>query len=197
MIRINLLPPESAVQAPKKINPALALGIAIPPVLIGLGIRYASIVKDRNAIHAQANDLQAQVEGYRPVISQLEALQQTKTQLTQRKNVIQQLESERLRYPKFMEDLLKLLPANLWITSLSTTIINDQQINIQMSIMALDNYAIADLISNLESSQIFSDIDLGSISFSQSTANTAQTLTTNVTASYKPLAGGNILVKRP
>ena len=55
-----------------------------------------------------------------------------------------------------------------------------------MDIVALDSYAIADLIANLETSQIFSDVDLGSISVAQTPAG--QTMTFRVTTNYRKAA---------
>jgi hypothetical protein len=54
---------------------------------------------------------------------------------------------------------------------------------IAMDVVALDNYAIADLVANLETSQIFSEVDLGPISASQST--TGQTMNFHITTNYK------------
>src|SRR5262249_42088199 len=107
-----------------------------------------------------------------------------KKKLNDRKVVIQQLQSERLRYPQFLDDFLKLIPNNLWLTTLATTsqaATNGLMVN--MDVMALDNYAIADLIANLETSQIFFDVDLGAIT--ATTAQTGQTMSFHVTTSYK------------
>ncbi len=52
-----------------------------------------------------------------------------------------------------------------------------------MDVVALDNYAIADLIANLETSQIFSEVDLGAISTSQ--VPTGQTMNFHISANYK------------
>ena len=55
-----------------------------------------------------------------------------------------------------------------------------------MDVVALDNYAIADLIANLETSQIFSEVDLGAIAAAQSP--TGQTMTFHVTTNYQKAA---------
>jgi hypothetical protein len=52
-----------------------------------------------------------------------------------------------------------------------------------MDVVALDNYAIADLIANFETSQIFSEVDLGAISAAQTP--TGQTMTFHVTTNYQ------------
>src|SRR5438477_8440893 len=98
MIRINLLPAELE-SAPSQINPALPLSAAvILPVLILIPI-HLSHMATRKRLQTEAASLKSELERYQPIIAQVEALEAAKAQLTQRKTVIQQLESERLRYP--------------------------------------------------------------------------------------------------
>jgi len=82
---------------------------------------------------------------------------------------------------------MKLLPGNLWLTNLTTiTQPNSDILTVGMDVIALDNYAIADLIANLETSQIFTDVDLGSIAASQTQAG-GQSMTFHVTTTYRKL----------
>jgi len=186
MIRINLLPPELEA-APSHINPAVPLSIAvILPVMI-LTPFHMGEMASRKKVQTETASLNNQLESYRPIIAQVEALEAAKIQLTQRKSVIQQLDSERLRYPQFLDDFLKLLPGNLWLTSLTTIgKPNDNSLGINMDVMALDNYAIADLIANLETSQVFSEVDLGAISVGQS--QMGQTMSFHVMTTYRKAA---------
>jgi Tfp pilus assembly protein PilN len=183
MIRINLLPAELE-SAPSKINPVLPLSAAvILPALILVPI-HLSHMATRKRLQTETASLNSELDRYQPIIAQVDALESAKTQLTQRKSVIQQLEGERLRYPQFLDDFLKLLPGNLWLTNLVTTgQPNTGVMTINMDVVALDNYAIADLIANLETSQIFADVDLGAISATQ--AATGQTMSFHVTTNYK------------
>lgn len=183
MIRINLLPAEIE-SAPSQINPAIPLSAAaIIPTLI-LAPIHLSQMATRQHLHSEVTSLKSELDRYQPIIAQVEALEQAKVQLTQRKSVIQELESERLRYPQFMDDFVKLLPGNLWLTNLSTVPQpNGNAMTVNMDVIALDNYAIADLISNLETSQIFTDVDLGAISASQSP--TGQSMTFHVMTTYR------------
>lgn len=183
MIRVNLLPAEME-SAPSQINPAIPLSAAaIIPTLI-LAPIYLSQMATRQHLHSEVTSLKSELDRYQPIIAQVGALEQAKLQLTQRKSVIQELESERLRYPQFMDDFVKLLPGNLWLTNLSTVPQpNGNAMTINMDVTALDNYAIADLISNLETSQIFTDVDLGAITASQST--NGQSMTFHVTTTYR------------
>src|ERR1051326_2069933 len=120
MIRINLLPAEMEA-APSQVNPAIPLSAAvILPALILIPIHLTQMAT-RRRLQTESASLKSELERYQPIIAQVEALEAAKVQLTQRKSVIQQLESDRLRYPQFLDDFLKLLPGNLWLTNLITT----------------------------------------------------------------------------
>jgi len=184
MIRINLLPAEMEAGVPSQINPAIPLSIAvIIPALILTPVHLGQMA-NRRRLQTESASLKSQLDQYQPIIAQVEALESAKVQLSQRKSVIQQLESERLRYPQFLDDFLKLLPGNLWLTNLTTIgKPSDNTMTVNMDVMALDNYAIADLIANLETSQLFSDVDLGAISISESP--TGQTMSFHVNTNYR------------
>jgi Tfp pilus assembly protein PilN len=186
MIRINLLPAELE-SAPSQINPALPLSAAvIIPALILIPI-HLSQMGTRRRLQTESASLKSELERYQPIIAQVEALEAAKVQLTQRKGVIQQLQSERLRYPEFLDDFLKLLPGNLWLTSLTTASQAATDVmTVNMDVVALDNYAVADLVANLETSQIFSEVELGAISAAQTP--TGETMTFHVTTNYKKAA---------
>jgi type IV pilus assembly protein PilN len=183
MIRINLLPAEMEA-APSRINPAIPLSAAvILPALILIPIHMTQMAT-RKRLQTESASLKSELEKYQPIIAQVDALESAKVQLTQRKSVIQQLESERLRYPQFLDDFVKLIPNNIWLTNLITaSAANSNVLTVAMDVVALDNYAVADLIANLETSQIFTEVDLGAISATQST--TGQTMTFHVTTNYQ------------
>ena len=187
MIRINLLPAELEGGSPTLINPAIPMGAAAILPLIFLVPFHLSQVAQRRHLQTEAASLKSELDRYQPIIAQVEALEAAKVQLTNRKTVIQQLESERLRYPQFMDDFVKLLPGNLWLSNLTTvTQPGGNNIQVAMDVTALDNYAIADLISNLETSQIFTDTDLGPLSASQQ-AGGGQTITFHVNTTYRKM----------
>ena len=188
MIRINLLPAEYIQTPQRKINPAVVVGIAQVPLIVILSLVYLPKVSQNKSLKRDVEDLNSKLERYKPIIAQVESLEQAKAQLQQQSNVIQSLESERLRYPIFMDDFLKLLPSNIWLTNLNTAIQSADGMALNMDVVALDNYAIADFISNLETSGIFTDVELGAISFSQGVTGTA-ILNFHLTTNYKK--GGN------
>jgi Tfp pilus assembly protein PilN len=198
MIRINLLPAE-AEAPPTPLNPAIPVGAAAVVSLLLVGFMYTVQAAKSQQIQVENERLKNKWQTLQPVIAELESLQQAKQQLTNRKTVIQQLESERLRYPQFMDDFIKLLPGNLWLTSLTTTIpAQPNSLTVGMDVTALDNYAIADLIANFETSQIFTDVDLGPISAATSAQNgSGQTMTFHLNTTYRKLNSFSDAPKKP
>ena len=187
MIRINLLPPEVDEVVEQKGNPGYIVG-GVAGVMIAVLIPISWVQHSRrNHLQSEITSIQSELDRYKPIIAQVEALEAAKTQLQTRKSLIQQLENERLRYPYFMEDLLKLLPNSVWLTNLTTTLLPDgASMNIALDIQALDHYAVADLVSNLETSQIFTEVDLGTIQLSQTA--TGQSISCHVTTTYRKVA---------
>jgi len=188
MIRINLLPPEVQASAEFKLNPMVVIGgVAGLMVAILTPISITQYSR-RSKLKAEAVSLSSELERYKPIVAQVEALEAAKAQLQQRKSIIQTLENERLRYPYFMEDFLKLLPSNIWLTNLITVLPADgTSIAVTMDIIALDHYAVADMVSHLETSQIFSDVDIGPIQMNQTQTNqvTSQSITFHLVATYR------------
>ena len=187
MIRINLLPLD--VQAVEhKFNPNLVIGGVAGFLLVFLlpisWVQYSRRAHLKEEIISINNEL----ERYKPIVAQVEILEQAKFQLQQRKQIIQQLENERLRYPYFMEDFLKLIPGNVWLTNLTTTLPADlASMTVSLDIIALDHYAVADLISNLETSQIFSEVEIGPIVLTAQQP-AGQNITVHVGTTYRKAA---------
>ncbi len=187
MIRINLLPADFAVpQSP--INPTLPLGVcALLPILVAIPL-HLKMQSTQKQLKTEISEKQQKLDSLQAIIRQVQELENARTQLNNRKGVIKQLEDERLRYPRFLDDFVKLIPGNLWLTGIST--VQQPQgaaLNVSMDVTALDNYAVADLISNLENSQVFTDVDMGPLSASANSTTGGQTISFRVTATYKKL----------
>jgi type IV pilus assembly protein PilN len=183
MIRINLLPAEMET-APSQVNPVIPLSVAVLIPALVLTPVHLGQRATQHRLQTETASLKSELERYQPIIAQVEALESAKVQLSQRKSIIQQLESERLRYPQFLDDFLKLLPGNLWLNNLTTIAKpSDNTMEINMDVVALDNYAVADLVANFETSQLFSDVDLGAITISNTPLG--QTMTFHMTTNYR------------
>ena len=187
MIRVNLLPPDNQGVSEIKFNPSYAeAGVAGVLIVSLLPFSWVQISR-RKHLQDDIALVQNDLERYKPIVAEVEQLEQAKSQLDQRKSIIQKLESERLRYPFFMEDFLKLVPNNVWLTSLTTALPPDgNSMTVGMDVIALDHYAVADMVSNLETSQIFSDIDVGPITLIPSAQS--QTITFHINSIYRKAA---------
>jgi len=196
MIHVNLLPPEFE-PAPSEINPAIILAPVATVVMIGLFIFYR---QQSSAVENQQDQIkkaQNEIKQLEPIIARVEELERQKVELNKKKGVIQTLENERLTYPQLMEDLVRLLPSNIWLTNMTTVNqANGANMDVTLMVTALDNYAIADLISNLENSLIFTDVDLGAISTTQA-AQGSQSMNFQIKTIYKrmPLGTTNAVKK--
>jgi len=195
MIRVNLLPPELE-SAPTEFNPAIIITPIAILLLIFSGYSYR---QSTNALEEQRNEIKKasnEIKQLEPIIAKVEELERQKVELNKKKGVIQSLENQRLSYPQFMEDLVRLLPSNIWLSNLATISQADgSTMDITMSVTALDNYAIADLVSNLENSQIFADVDLGAINVSQGVGG-SQSMSFQIKTVYKRMMAGADATKK-
>jgi type IV pilus assembly protein PilN len=195
MIRINLLPAEIIGGPERNFEPKHVIavwGVALLIILVPFyGVQYTR----RKHLRSDIEEINMKLRALEPVVAQVETLEKIKAELMQRKGIIQQLESERLRYPYFIDDFLKLMPSNVWLTNLTTTLPADiNSITVGMDVVALDHYAVADMISNLETSQIFFDVELGPIQLTQT--QTGQSITFHLNTTYKKVGGDPNAVKK-
>lgn len=196
MIRINLLPAESQPSTEFKVNPQYVIaGVSGALIVLLLPFTWVQISR-RNHQRDDIAIVKDKLERFKPIVAQVEALEQAKSQLEQRKGIIKNLENERLRYPYFMEDFIKLLPNNVWLSNMTTSLPPDNlSISVGMDVVALDHYAVADMVSNLETSQIFSDIDVGPIILSPNSSG--QSITFHINSVYRKAGSSPNAIKKP
>ncbi|MFH1368254.1 MAG: PilN domain-containing protein [Elusimicrobiota bacterium] len=178
MIRINLLSPENIKKEEPKEIIVLAVIIMCIFVLIGL-FKYFALLGAYSGLQTDINNAQKNLSKYEDIVKQVETLQATKAVLETKKNVINTLMEKRLVYPKMMEDLLQLLPTNVWFTSLNTTIQPDLSMRLDLQAQSLDVYSIADMITALSASGYFSNVEIGAISTSGDAKKPVSTFTIN------------------
>lgn len=167
MIRINLLSPENIKkEEPKEI---IALAVVVMVLFVSAGIiQYVMKLGAYAALEGKISKTQTELNKYESIVKQVEALQATKNVLETKKNVINNLMAGRLIYPRMMEELLQLLPSNIWFTNLDTQLSPDLSMKLTVTAQSLDVYSIADLITSLSSSGNFANVEIGSISTSLS-----------------------------
>ena len=172
MIRINLLAPEMIKKEER--NELIILGYAalIIAVLIG-AFDYTLKFRSYQKLEYRVSQSERELVKYESILKQVEALQSTTNTLETKKNIISTLMQGRLTYLYFMEDILEMLPSNLWFRNVTTQLAPDGKIVVTMDAEALDNYAIADFVSSLSGNPSFANVELGALT----TAAVAKTTT--------------------
>jgi Tfp pilus assembly protein PilN len=172
MVNINLLP-EEIVQR-QKFKELLSLVILSASIIVLILVSiYIYQVAKLMSLNTQLAVIQREIKGLEPVVKEVEILKKNKAELESTKQLVEQLLSSGLIYPKFMSDLLKVLPENIWLLNMNTTIVKDStsnlvnSLNITLTCSTYDKFSIADFLSNLENSDKFQNVKLGPINIVQ------------------------------
>jgi Tfp pilus assembly protein PilN len=162
MIKINLLAPEMIKKEERNELIILAYAVLAAAVLLGAA-DYTAKISSYNKLQARVSLSERELVKYESILKQVEALQATTNVLATKKNIINGLMQSRLTYLNFMEDMLEMLPYNLWFKSITTSLAADGKIAANMEAEALDNYAIADFVSSLSANPSFAGVELGAL----------------------------------
>lgn len=186
MIRINLLKPEKKElkEEPTSLVPEIKEKKKTPVtgliVILALVVIAASYYFQDKAIKQETNLLnQAQEEkkSLQYVLAALEELEEQKTILERKINLINQLKARQEIAVRILDELSKNIPGWVWLTETSY---GERQVNIKGR--ALSNNLIADYVYNLENSPRLSSVRI--ISINQRSEQTNQFLEFTLTANY-------------
>ena len=164
MIKINIVPREAIESEARKQVIILASFCGV--VVLSLAIILLStriLVQKRLA--AELNSLENEKARYQAVVNEVNKIKEANAILEAKKSIIEKLMKDRLLYPKFMEEFIELLPSSVWVTSLNTTFDTGIPNGFKMNFVctAFDVFDVANLIDNLEKSQKFSKVEVGTI----------------------------------
>jgi len=159
MIRINLLPQEarrassSGVKFDKmKVIPLAVLAItlvACTSMMMIQGAKLSSLERDV----AQAR---AESEQYKKTIALINDMVQKEQELNRRLALVQQLDRNRYRTVKVMDEMARRVPRYMWFTGVKN--ISPEQVAIDG--YAFSNLVVSDLMTNLDDSELFSSTEL-------------------------------------
>ena len=132
MIRINLLPREIYIEDAKRQVKAIGASLVGAVVVIMLGL-YALQYNAQHRAEAKNVELNTELRKYQAIVDQVNELEQTRNLLRARRDVIKQLLVGRLIYPKFFEDFMALLPSEIWVSGISTTLDADGVMSVSVT----------------------------------------------------------------
>lgn len=163
MIKINLLVEARAEKVAKA--PLISFGAAnlnnyilLGVLILGLGyvgITYWRLSSKLSAVTAEVEVNQREYDRLKPIIEEVEAYKKRNAELKHKIEVIEQLKANQRGPVRLMDEVSKALPDLLWLTRME---VSGNAVSIQGQ--ALNENAVANFISNLDTSPFFAEPSL-------------------------------------
>jgi type IV pilus assembly protein PilN len=155
MIRINLLPVRELKKRALLRQQLSIFGAIIGVVVIGVGVVWMGDMRALAALEADKAGLQAELERLKPVVDEVNSLERREKMLNTRIDTIQRLRSNQRGPVRVLDELSRNLPEQAWLETI------DESAGIyKVGGYALTNFAVADLLRNLQRSKEFTAVDL-------------------------------------
>jgi type IV pilus assembly protein PilN len=153
MIRINLLP-----RAPRRRLPVPQVTeLVIPVVVLVLVVAVSFWINRQTAgLEDQIARANQEIQQLRPVVARVEELDKLIAEMKKKEDVVADLLKQQLPAASVLNEVRLLIPKEVWMVSLSVP----DPSSINMEGLARDHYAVARLMDNLASGQIFKRVDL-------------------------------------
>jgi type IV pilus assembly protein PilN len=155
MIRINLLPVRQLKRQALLRQQLYMFGAIIATVSIGVGAIW---IMDRHAmaqLEAEQAELHANLERLKPIVDEVTTLERREKLLNARIETIQRLRSNQRGPVHVLDALSRNLPDQAWLETI------DESAGVyKVTGYALTNFAVADLLWNLQRSKEFAGVDL-------------------------------------
>ena len=160
MIRINLLPREE--KASRQVNFNFKAGELVVPIAMFVAVLLVvagTAMSQRmsiSSLNKSIAEVEAQSRALAPQIERVNRLAQERAELDLRLGVISKLEKGRTMTVRLMDELARCIPDHLWLTSAG----QDNPTQLTLEGMTLSNLVVSDLMSTLERSPMFANVEL-------------------------------------
>ena len=158
MIRINLLPHEARRSSGGfKLDRMKAIPLAVMGVVLATCLSVMMVQGTRlSAIQGDVAEAKIESEKYRKTIALINDMVQKEQELNRRLALVDQLDRNRYRTVRVMDEMARRVPRYMWLTGMK---------NIAPDRVAIDGYAfsnliVSDLMSSLDKSDLFSGTEL-------------------------------------
>jgi type IV pilus assembly protein PilN len=155
MIRINLLPVreiEKQAVLRKQFDIFCAATVAM---LIGVGLIWMMDTRTLGQLETEKAGWRIELDRLKPIVDEVTALEQRQTFLNTRIETIQRLRSNQRGPVHVLDELSRNLPEQTWLET-----IDESGGVYKVAGYALTNFAVADLLRNLQRSREFAGVDL-------------------------------------
>ncbi len=120
MTRINLLPWREARRTQRQ-RELIAMLAVVALLAVGLVAMVYSDVGQRIEFQQERNNyLRGEIARLKKAAEELQALQQTRNRLVERLNVIQKLQTSRPGMVRMLDELVRLIPQDIYLTTFKT-----------------------------------------------------------------------------
>lgn len=155
MIRINLLPTKEAERALGRRNQRSIAVLGVLLALLFMIVPYVTQGRRLSSLDRQIEETQHQIERYNEQVKEVERLDQLRSELETKLQIIEELNEKRVGPARMLSDLSVSAPTNMWLTEFreATSVAT-------LSGLALDNETIAEFMRRLQSSPYFYAVDL-------------------------------------
>jgi type IV pilus assembly protein PilN len=155
MIRINLLPVRDLKKQVHLRQQLYAFAAIIGVVILGVGLVWTLDRRAMAQLEGEKETLQAELDRLKPIVTQVSALEQREKLLQARLTTIQRLRSNQRGPVRVLDELSQHLPEQAWLEAI------DESAGVfKVAGYALTNFAVADLLRNLQHSREFTGVDL-------------------------------------
>jgi type IV pilus assembly protein PilN len=162
MIKINLVAEAPArLKGPKGPRSELSLGarqgdilllVVLGIALLGIGTRWLLLKNERDHLREVERTKRAERDELQPYIQKVQELEAKRDQLKHKISVINNLKQNQRGPVRIMDEVSRALPDLVWLTRM-----NMKGNNLTISGVAMDETAVANYISNLDSSPFFQE----------------------------------------
>lgn len=155
MIRINLLPIRELKKQAQLRQQLYLFTAVMGVVLIGVGLVWLMDMRAMAQLEDEKASLQAELERLKPIVAEVNTLEQREKLLHTRLGTIQRLRSNQRGPVRILDELSRNLPEQAWLEAI------DESAGVyKVTGYALTNFAVADLLRNLQRSKEFTSVDL-------------------------------------
>jgi type IV pilus assembly protein PilN len=155
MIRINLLPIRELEKRALVRQQLGIFGAILGAVILGFGISWMLDMRASAQLEADKASWQAELGRLKPIVDEVTTMERREKLLNARIETIQRLRSNQRGPVRVLDELSRNLPEQAWME-----IIDESAGVYKVSGYALTNFAVADLLRNLQRSREFTSVDL-------------------------------------
>jgi type IV pilus assembly protein PilN len=159
MIRINLLPFRAARKKENIRRQVSIFLLSLAFLLIILFYYNWSLGSKIDGLNARIQQTKSELTEYDKINKEIEEIKNKLSNLNKKMDVMETLESNRFEPTRLLDMMTQVIvPKRMWFTSLQSA---DKLVKING--IALDNKTVADFMTRLEKSGLFSDVDLNTL----------------------------------